>query len=367
MKTAHHARGVSLVEALVALAVLAFGTLGVASLQLSLRQEADLSRHRSEAVRIAQAQLEQARSLAAQSGAGGWASISAQPVPQAVPATAGNAAFRWTAATPLDQTEPPLKAYEVQVEWHDRLGSAQRVALRTHIGAGAAELGGALTVAPAGRLAAPVRDRHPHIPPGAVLQGDGTSRFTPPGSAVGWVFDDRSGAIVQQCSAQYTACDTTVRTLLAGHVRFARRLPPDPQAPDGLPFPLALRVALAPPSAAATVDCFTEVQGSALAYWCALPLPAEGARAWSGTPEWHGLALAQDGADARRERHRICRYAKSTGPQPARTYTGVTSAQVHQNYLVMPAGDGVVAHPCPGGDPADTTGIATWPHQPPNG
>ena len=46
-------QGVSLFEALVALAVMAFGILGIVGLQMSLRQNADVSKQRAEAVRIA--------------------------------------------------------------------------------------------------------------------------------------------------------------------------------------------------------------------------------------------------------------------------------------------------------------------------
>ncbi len=56
-------RGVSLVEALVALAVMAFGTLAVLGVQTSLRLNADIAKQRSEAVRIAQETLEAARSF----------------------------------------------------------------------------------------------------------------------------------------------------------------------------------------------------------------------------------------------------------------------------------------------------------------
>ena len=54
-------RGVSLMEAVVAMAVMGFGMLGVAAMQSSLRQNADIARQRAEAVRLAQDVVERYR------------------------------------------------------------------------------------------------------------------------------------------------------------------------------------------------------------------------------------------------------------------------------------------------------------------
>jgi Tfp pilus assembly protein PilV len=53
-----HSRGVSLVEAMVALAVMAFGMLAEVGVQTTLRLNADVAKQRSEATRIAQETLE---------------------------------------------------------------------------------------------------------------------------------------------------------------------------------------------------------------------------------------------------------------------------------------------------------------------
>ena len=58
-----HSRGVSLIEALVALAVMSFGMLGVVGMQATLRYNADVSKQRSEAVRLAQEEVERWRSF----------------------------------------------------------------------------------------------------------------------------------------------------------------------------------------------------------------------------------------------------------------------------------------------------------------
>ena len=58
MVAVRSSRGVSLIEALVALAVMAFGLLGVVGMQSTLRVNADVSRQRAEAVRMAQEKME---------------------------------------------------------------------------------------------------------------------------------------------------------------------------------------------------------------------------------------------------------------------------------------------------------------------
>ena len=60
---ARHGRGLSLIEAMVAFAVMGFGMLGVLGIQATLRNNADQAKQRTEAVRIAQEALESWRAL----------------------------------------------------------------------------------------------------------------------------------------------------------------------------------------------------------------------------------------------------------------------------------------------------------------
>ncbi|MBW7441666.1 prepilin-type N-terminal cleavage/methylation domain-containing protein, partial [Escherichia coli] len=71
-------RGFSLIEAAIAMAIMAFGMLAIIGLQGMLHQKADLGRQRSEATRLAEQQLEQLRSFnAISSGTGlvAWADM----------------------------------------------------------------------------------------------------------------------------------------------------------------------------------------------------------------------------------------------------------------------------------------------------
>lgn len=64
-------RGVSLIEAVVALAVMGFGMLGIAAMQSSLRQNSDIARQRAEAARLASEAIEAMRSYSVVNAAAG--------------------------------------------------------------------------------------------------------------------------------------------------------------------------------------------------------------------------------------------------------------------------------------------------------
>lgn len=371
MKTARKERGVSIVEALVALAVMAFGMLGVVGLQAAMRYNADIAKQRSEAVRIAQERIEQARAYLTLTGSGSFASIVAVTDPQTVTDYTTNTTYSWTSATPLVQADPPLKMYEVRVTWSDRNDQTQEVVLRTNIAGVAPELAGSLGIAAAGRPDAFVRDRNVRIPPAAVPQSDGTSRFSPPGSSVGWVFDNTTGAITQLCNQYFTECTAANRLLLSGFVRFDLSPPFDSEVPRGTAFPVEMRVQLTQPTSPSSVDCYTDYQPRFVAYYCAMPLTTGTDRRWSGTPELGGFAIADDNDDED-DSYRVCRYTPVDGSPTdlpnvdhPRTYTNVTTALVNQNYLIIPAGnDAGTRYACPDDGPSDALNTNTWQHQP---
>ncbi|HPO19087.1 MAG TPA: hypothetical protein PLO07_07820, partial [Rubrivivax sp.] len=82
------ARGMSLVEAIVAMAVMAFGMIAIVGLQSSLRQNSEIAKQRSEAVRIAEEAIEQWRAfsiMGTTSGASfGYGSIQTPTNPQLI-------------------------------------------------------------------------------------------------------------------------------------------------------------------------------------------------------------------------------------------------------------------------------------------
>ncbi len=76
-RRARLSRGVSMIEAMVSLAVMAFGTLAVLGVHTGLRLSADVAKQRSEGVRIAQ---ETVTSSSLRCGASSevWASVTAR-------------------------------------------------------------------------------------------------------------------------------------------------------------------------------------------------------------------------------------------------------------------------------------------------
>jgi Tfp pilus assembly protein PilV len=390
-------RGTSLVEALVAMAVMAIGMLAVVGVQATLRLNADVSKQRSEAVRIAQEAMEAAR---------GFSAIEAPAVGQTAYAALGDAAARAVAGYTTNTTflltqsvvahaDAPRKDIRIRVDWTDRSGQAQGVELNSVVGANDPRLALLLAARPNG---IPVRQplgRHPDIPPGSKAVTPSLSAFKPPapGGQVVWVFDELSGVIVGVCNtvttgqadlteADISGCiNNTSAQLLRGFVRFAGGTAPPTAAeaenPSGTALNLAIGItltssghptpnhvcyALAPTSQEMAASSF-EVR-----YFCAVFSNSNGL--WSGRADLEPLAfaedplnpwlLADDAADARTDRYRVCRYTPAnsdTQPVPnrdhPRTYVNVKTPLLNQNFLVIRAGDGTQAFTCPTDGPAD--------------
>ena len=215
-------RGVSLIEALVALAVMAFGMLGMLGLQATLRTNADLTRQRAEAVRIAQAEVERLRgfeSVTASPGLDFTDIVSVLPAAVLPPAGAAsaNTAYRRTATVlpaALTPSTPKFKTVTMDVQWEDRSGQTSHVLMVSSMAAVDPALAGSLALAGDRTVAQRPRNRNRAIPPGAVDQGNGTSTFAPPNAAgVSWVFNNVSGVITQVCAP---ACSNVTLLLLRG-------------------------------------------------------------------------------------------------------------------------------------------------------
>jgi Tfp pilus assembly protein PilX len=379
-------RGVSLVEALVALAVMAFGILGVVGVQASLRATADLSKQRAEAVRIAQAALEDARAYSLMEtpdppdGSRSYAELATRAESDVVgPAT--NTVFRLAvqAADHFTTPEAPRsKSVEVRVAWEDRGGATQVVALRTEVAGVPPELAGALGVPGETNPGERSRGgRHPAIPRAAVDLDNGKSSFNPPGAGtLSWTFDNVSGDIVSICSTP-EACTDGRALLLSGFVRFAVADPPvqptgaDAETPPSPAFPVSVVVNRTLPSIA-TIACYQETSASAVAYYCAVPVPADPPRRWSGRSVLGGFPIASTLGSTSLTAYRVCRYTPvrnhtppGGNPDHPLDYANVTVSMANQNFLVIRAGNGGTAFDCPDDDP--TTPLVngtTWRHQP---
>jgi Tfp pilus assembly protein PilV len=406
------AGGTSLVEAVVALAVMAFGMLAVVGIQSTLRLNADIAKQRSEAVRMAQEAMEAARGYSAidnpaegQTAYGDIATTASEVLGYTT-----NTTFMLT-QTVVAHAQPPRKDISIRVEWTDRNGQDQSIELNSIVGANDPRLALLLGARPNG---IPVRQplgRNPAIPPGAKALPGGVSVFKPPSpdGQVVWVFDNTSGQIVGVCNTVITGqaeltgadisnCSANASALfLSGFVRFATQLqqPTAADAESPASYALNLGVALTLVStghpapdhvcyAAAPTSQSLALQSIEVPYYCIVFTNSSGL--WSGRSSIVPLAfsepdtlwqIADDAADVRADRYRICRYTPATSDEQLvpnvahpRTYVEVRTPLLNQNFLVIRAGNNTTAFTCPTDGPIDpATGNLvnsnTLVHQPP--
>lgn len=371
-------RGVSLIEALVALAIMAFGMLGLVGLQASMRSNADIAKQRSEAVRIAQERIEQWRGYATPAE---YAAIVDQAASTVTWSTT-NATYTWEAdVTPDLPANTPLKDVQIVVRWTDRASEAQSLTLTTRVAAMSSVINAATGTPANGGLARLPSGRNQAIPRQATDAGDGTSRFVPPGLGdIGWVFNNVTGAITSQCDANFATCTPVSLLLLSGYVNFdiaPAPYVPNPELPAGSRFPITVTVVGVSPGPTQTVTCAvddTVVDSRYVPYYCALSLTLETVPTWSGRVWFAASApLAAASSSASAAEYRVCRYtvvendtaASVPNGQHPLIYLRVNSSLANQNYLVVNASTGTAARRCP----ADNTATPylngnTWDQQP---
>jgi type IV pilus modification protein PilV len=251
-------RGFTLIEALVALLVMAFGMLAIAGMQATLSRASEVAKQRSEAVRLAQMKIEQLRSfeqITADAGKVDYASdvVSGNDTfSPTVGAYATNTSFDrvWTVTrdgvnAPAADGSDPQKWVSVVVTWNDRTGQQQRVQLTTVISrADPVNLG---TLYTGSNITEPLKPkgRNIDIPyPAVSLPGD-KSAFKPPPSTNNYVFDNVSGDVLGFCTdaaiadavnngtaisftgTPTTGCTVQPAYVLSGYIRFLNSVPPD--------------------------------------------------------------------------------------------------------------------------------------------
>lgn len=399
-------RGVSLIEALVALTVMSFGMLAVVGVQATLRLNSDVAKQRSEGVRIAQEAMEAWR---------GFAQLDADPAAVrkayadiattasvAVPGYTTNTAYT-VERTVGDDPSQNLKSIRVIVRWADRNGQAQSVTLDSYVARIDPALTAAVLNAPVavGGAQARLLGRNAAIPLTAKDMGGGLSAFKPPaeGATTAWVFNNLSGLIVGVCTVSagtttaalsatdIAGCkDNTVAHLLSGYVRFSGATQPtaaDAENPLGRARNLDIQLTI---TDGRTPTCFDDAPTTAAAaatqtfvsYFCLIP--ANATRSWAGfstiTPLAFTDAAGSDWsipgktpASELQATHRLCRYTPATNdaqgipnPQHPQVYRieyadPVRQLQplpmpplVNQNFLVT-----LIDSTCPADGPADPT------------
>ena len=380
------ARGMALLEALVAFALLSFALFAALRQQAHAHAEAGRVHERQQAVQIVRDTLERLRAYAAPAAEPGLAGFDAIG---ASTRQVDTAATRFTVHTTFEtDTDAPMKFGAVEVRWSDRQGAARRLLVPTAID-GALPLHAALLSLPtsAGPAALP-GGRHAAIPERARDAGGGRHLWSPrpaSGHAGGPAFliDGLTGDIVAACAStpppdrEPTGCEPFQGRWLAGHVRFSGAVPPDPRTNGDPPRPFEVVLSLDTPAAPAT--CSVEPIGAPpdgtgtppeqfARYTCVMPLPAHGA-GWSGRLD---LVPAGWRIGLHRDHRRVCRYSADLDGSGAidrneehpATYTNVTASLVQQNFLVVRGDQACPAGPPGPHGPHNVDLADTVPHQP---
>jgi hypothetical protein len=316
-----------------------------------LRLNADIARQRTEALRYAQAELEQVRRTA--SGDDYAALADRSDTVQGV-----NAQYELTRRVDADDAPASIKSAAVSVAWADRAGARQEVSLASRVSGVLPVYSALLAVAPQDRSVAPAG----RWPSGARPLVDGRVAFKPdPAGTVAWLIDAASGDVAATCDVPAAStvsslegdalsrCQPARGRLLDGYVRYSLGDTPDPVTPNDTPLSMRPLLTLSP-APAQDPRCVVTLHDSGperyLGYACLVPVPADG-RAWSGRLVWipDGWALGSD-AHSRK----TCRYTADLDgngridlneEHPAR-YLDVGGPLRQQNYLVV-RGD----VPCP--------------------
>ena len=379
MNTRHRSqRGVTLIEALIALVVMAIGMLGIVGVQTTLRANSDTAKQRSEAIRMAQQKVEEFRGFAQLA-----ASASASPYfgygdfANGTDTMTGNNAdyTRVWQVWGLDASMKG-KTLKVSVGWADRAATTvagaavinQTVTLTTVVAGIAPELSATLAVPGEGDTRRRPVGRNRGIPITAKDLGDGTSGLMPPGSSgVAWVFNNTTG-LIRLCTTTAATtsdldstvspnitCSTDYAILVAGYIDYSLGgSGPSYAAPSSSNFDaltgslaseaLSLQVSVhqtRPTSMAADRTCFTGIfDGVSLAYYCAPRVPSSA----GSSPPWSGYIqfdyptssprVETDSGDDHDDRRKVCRFRHDP------TYVNQLEPLLNQNFVMIRSGDG---------------------------
>jgi type II secretory pathway pseudopilin PulG len=375
-------RGVTLIEALVALVVMSFGMVALVGLLSNLRYSADLGKQRSEAMRLAQQELETLRafsvldnSQAPKAGVKDYETdIVTLDEPKTIRLDNGNATFVLRRqVTPLIQggAEPLAKTLRVTVSWLDRSNVEQKLVLDSVISRTDPVFSLALGVTPPTQGIRQPDKRNPVVPPGAKDLGNGSSAFRPSsgGTAV-WVLNNVTGVITGKCeigaetlldASSVESCkNNTTGYLVSGVIRFSKLARPDPSAPeaDALPQPLSAYLDLKPSqlkNKAGTAllpggddypspshHCFSDAPQAMTTdqklvnYYCIVFPNSQ--RNWWGQVLLKGLDIGTGSSQ-----YKVCRYSadhngnsKIDNEEHPESYSAVSYSLTRQNFLVMP-------------------------------
>lgn len=337
--------GFTLLEALIALLVMAFGMLALAGMQANLSRNADVAKQRTEAMRLAEERLERLRSFVGiTTGAINWNGLSV-----AAETVTTNATYTVTPAL-AGTTADAMRPVSVTVAWVDRTNENQSITISSVISKSDPSDSGFLgNPLPANTNLKRPKNRHINIPyPSLSLPGGRSSYQFSPTFAI--VFNDISGNVILKCGVVVTTstnvddpanCQTFDGYAIAGYIG---RTGPGIAWPTGINHSAVTRNNAGAQSITCTFGDATD-QNTGLVitvndgykyYLCVVPLASP--FLWSGTMRLGGVLTNSNYFACRYEYTQTTVTNNERNIQP---YVDVNVSMDEQNYLITNAANGL--------------------------
>lgn len=350
-------RGFSLLESLAALLIVAFGLLGLGSLNVKLANNQDTARLRGEATRLAEEKIEQLRSFTRLSPSAGqlaWADLASgnDAIGNSEDYnTNGQFTRTWQV---LGTAGDPMRRVQITVAWTDRAGEQQSVSFGSVISqTDPADVGALGFPLPENTTLKRPKNRNLNIPVPAVDLGNGQS-VVQLQSNFAVVFSNVSGYVVLTCNfvvhnaAELAGCTEASAYIVAGYVSMHGT----PSFPTGLGINTNLLTGTAGTTCSLS-DAMDPNGGGPITgykyYLCVVSVPHAG-DPWSGTLRLAAHALHEGSAN-----YLVCRFQfpSAAGVTPnarnVQPYNGVTESLDNQNLVIS------TANSCPTLDSLATT------------
>ncbi|HEX5683797.1 MAG TPA: prepilin-type N-terminal cleavage/methylation domain-containing protein [Ideonella sp.] len=330
-------RGFTLLEAMVAMVVAAFGLMGLVGMQMTLSRGADVAKQRGEATRLAQERIEAMRAFTAIDATEGqlsWSELAGD-----TDEATTNVNFTRTVTLEGELTDP-MRFAQVSVDWTDRADEQHSVVLRSVVSrTDPADVGALGFPLPQNTTLKRPKNRSLNIPIPATDMGNGKSVYQLANN-LAVVFSNDTGYVVQKCEFQVTMasqldqCESYDAYILAGYVSKTMSS-----------FPASLGVntqSLSGYDSAREIDCsfgdaVDQNSGRAIAgykyYLCIIPVVTDGT--WSGTLRLSGMAAGTD--------YLVCRMqfptaaGLSDNARNVQPYDQVDDSLDNQNYVITTA------------------------------
>lgn len=352
--------GFTLIEALIALAILGFGLIGIAKFQATMVQNSGFVREQTIALRLAESKIEDLRAfqtLTTESGLPSYEAIASGS--ETVQHENDTSAFTlsWTVDR-QSSAAGDFKEVLVNVSWVDAQGSSRSI-----------ETGGIIAGDDPRQLAhvlqsftlpgAPVQpfDRVLRVPVPAENLGDGTSLYSPPGGdAVSITLDNVTGQVIALSGSSAIAFPETIPSdkafyLLSGYIGFGTPpLAPPVDAESDIRLELIGNDGAPAPNHAcwddSDLDAGAKAYATYITYSCIVESQfyTDGIAGWSGVMRLKlGDTIAEPyGWGMTNATAKVCRY--NLTPHP---YENVTETLAGQNYIIVRGNAN-----CPGGTQA---------------